>query len=74
MFPGESGSLFTGIHFNTYFSPSGFCFDIVCSDQPIIDNPKSKDYNVDERVIIKIIISLVNKARWAPSGFRGNER
>ena len=47
---GVAGSIFTGVLYNTYFSPSGFCFDILCNDQPIIDDPESRDYNVDERV------------------------
>ncbi|KAG5895850.1 hypothetical protein JTB14_038276 [Gonioctena quinquepunctata] len=47
---GEKSDIFTGVMFNTYSPPSGFCFDIFCSDEPIIDDRKSADYNVDSRV------------------------
>lgn len=33
-----------------YSNPSGFCFDIACTDEPINDNPKLQGYNVEERV------------------------
>ena len=38
--------MFSG-HYN---NPSGFCFDIACTDEPINDNPKLQGYNVDEKV------------------------
>lgn len=47
---GESSDIFTGVLHNLYQAPSGFCFDILCDNEPIIDNPKSPDYNVIERV------------------------
>nr|XP_023026878.1 lysosomal alpha-mannosidase-like isoform X2 [Leptinotarsa decemlineata] len=47
---GEKSDIFTGVMFNTYSPPKGFCFDILCSDEPIIDDRKSSDYNVDRRV------------------------
>merc|ERR550534_2020659 len=47
---GEAGSLFTGVNYNLYQAPDGFCFDILCGDEPIIDNVKSRDYNVEQRV------------------------
>lgn len=47
---GNDGRLFTGVNYNLYQAPSGFCFDVLCGDEPIIDNPKSKDFNVHKRV------------------------
>lgn len=47
---GKSGWLFTGVNYNLYQPPPGFCFDILCSDLPLIDNPKSKEFNIDQRV------------------------
>nr|CAD7445524.1 unnamed protein product [Timema bartmani] len=47
---GSSADLFTGVHYNHYSNPSGFCFDINCGDDPFIDNKRSPDYNVDEKV------------------------
>ncbi|CAO1353625.1 unnamed protein product [Diamesa tonsa] len=42
--------LFTGVLFNNYGPPNGYCFDILCDDEPIIDDRFSPDYNVDSRV------------------------
>lgn len=47
---GEMSQLFTGILPNGYGPPPGFCFDIYCSDDPIMDNPSLEDYNVDQKV------------------------
>ena len=50
---GSSSDLFTGVNYKRYQAPPGFCFDILCSTEPIIDDPNSKEYNVDQRVIRK---------------------
>lgn len=47
---GKDAWLFTGVLPNGYGPPSGFCFDILCNDEPIMDNPRLHDYNVDDRV------------------------
>ncbi|KZC06792.1 Lysosomal alpha-mannosidase, partial [Dufourea novaeangliae] len=47
---GSRGDLFTVALYNTYSPPPGFCFDVLCNDQPIVDDPASPDYNVEERV------------------------
>ncbi|XP_017153506.2 lysosomal alpha-mannosidase isoform X1 [Drosophila miranda] len=47
---GKSSDLFTGALYNNYQAPDGFCFDILCSDDPIIDGKHSPDNNVKERV------------------------
>ncbi|CAH1405830.1 unnamed protein product [Nezara viridula] len=46
---GDDGKLFTSVLYNTYSPPPGFCFDINCDDEPIIDNKESPDYNAEER-------------------------
>lgn len=46
----DDSDLFTGVLFNNYGPPAGFCFDILCDDEPIIDDKYSPDYNVDRRV------------------------
>jgi len=45
---GDASTLFTGVNFNGYGPPSGFCFQ--CGDAPIMDDPRLEDYNVMERV------------------------
>lgn len=57
---GVGSDIMTGIMFNTYSPPPGFCFDILCTDEPIIDNPKSPDYNVDKMVYIKMFRFQMN--------------
>nr|XP_036215974.1 lysosomal alpha-mannosidase [Bactrocera oleae] len=46
---GERSELFTGLLYNHYSAPPSFCFDTLCSDEPIIDGD-SYDNNVKERV------------------------
>ena len=43
-------SLFTGVLYNGYSPPPGYCWDILCPDMPIVDDDESHAYNVDERV------------------------
>ncbi|XP_018301818.1 lysosomal alpha-mannosidase isoform X1 [Mycetomoellerius zeteki] len=47
---GKRANLFTTAMFNTYSPPPGFCFDVLCNDEPMIDDPDSPDYNIDRRV------------------------
>ncbi|XP_049791934.1 lysosomal alpha-mannosidase-like [Schistocerca nitens] len=47
---GTSSRLFAATFNNSYYPPSGFCFDINCDDLPIIDDLKSPDYNVKTRI------------------------
>lgn len=49
---GVESDILTGIMFNTYSPPPGFCFDVLCSDDPVIDDINSPDYNVDKMVCI----------------------
>ncbi|XP_058821108.1 lysosomal alpha-mannosidase-like isoform X2 [Topomyia yanbarensis] len=42
--------LFTGVLYNTYQPPPGFCFDILCSDEPIMDGRYSAENNVNSKV------------------------
>ncbi|XP_033165515.1 lysosomal alpha-mannosidase isoform X2 [Drosophila mauritiana] len=45
----EEMDFFTGMLYNHYSAPPGFCFDSLCQDDPIIDG-KSYDNNVKSRV------------------------
>ncbi|XP_050359988.1 lysosomal alpha-mannosidase-like isoform X2 [Nymphalis io] len=47
---GNSSDIFTGALYNTYSPPPGFCFDVLCDDEPIIDDPNSPMFNVEARV------------------------
>ncbi|CAL8087779.1 unnamed protein product [Orchesella dallaii] len=47
---GKPSWLFTGVLFNYYQPPDGYCFDITCDDEPINDDPRLADYNVDQKV------------------------
>lgn len=51
---GKKSDLFTGVLYNQYQAPSGFCFDVLCSDEPIIDDKNSPIYNVEQRVRNKL--------------------
>ena len=56
---GSEADIFTSILYNQYQAPSGFCFDVLCTDEPIIDDPNSADYNVDERVGISAFYGCI---------------
>ncbi|KRT79199.1 glycoside hydrolase [Oryctes borbonicus] len=47
---GNKTDIFTSIMYNTYSPPPGFCFDILCMDEPIVDDINSFAYNVDRKV------------------------
>jgi lysosomal alpha-mannosidase len=44
--------IFTGVLYNTYGPPPGFCFDVLCGDETIVDDPDSPMFNIDRRVCI----------------------
>ena len=46
----KSSQIFTGVLFNLYQPPEGFCYDEFCADPPIQDDPRLFDMNVQERV------------------------
>jgi len=46
---GAESDIFTGILYNHYSAPPGFCFDLLCTDEPIIDGDTIAN-NVQERV------------------------
>ncbi|XP_052739164.1 lysosomal alpha-mannosidase [Bicyclus anynana] len=47
---GKMSDIMSHTLFNLYNAPDGFCFDFLCSDEPIVDDPDSKVYNADKRV------------------------
>ncbi|XP_026734781.1 lysosomal alpha-mannosidase-like [Trichoplusia ni] len=47
---GKMSDIMTHTLFNLYNAPDGFCFDFLCNDEPIIDDPDNKVYNADRRV------------------------
>ncbi|ETN65165.1 lysosomal alpha-mannosidase [Anopheles darlingi] len=46
----DDADLFTGVLYNLYQAPPGFCFDILCSDEPFIDGRYSAENNVKAKV------------------------
>ena len=48
--------------------PRGYCFDMVtCDDDPIIDDPESEDYNVDD-----MVQNLVDQANFYATVYTTN--
>ncbi|XP_073998825.1 lysosomal alpha-mannosidase-like isoform X2 [Rhodnius prolixus] len=64
---GPDGDLFTSILYNLYMPPDGFCFDVFCNDEPIMDNPNMHGNNVKRRVS-----SFVSYAKQWASAYRTN--
>lgn len=53
-----AADLFTGVLPNGYNPPEGFCWDQLCADPPIMDNPQMEDNNVD--AVLKLFLKTVN--------------
>ena len=59
---GKSSWLFTGALHNGYGPPDGFCFDEMCGDEPIMDDPRLKVYpregicQLNCKVIKKVVL------------------
>lgn len=49
---GKKSDIFTGALYNTYSPPAGFCFDVLCDDEPIVDDAGSPLYNVDDKITL----------------------
>ena len=47
---GQASDIFTGVLYNGYNPPKGFCFDQFCTDPPVQDDPRLFDMNVQETV------------------------
>jgi len=47
--PGQTGSIYTNVFRDNYDAPAGYCFDVFCKDDLIVDNKQSFEYNLDER-------------------------
>ncbi|KAG5881082.1 hypothetical protein JTB14_034142 [Gonioctena quinquepunctata] len=46
----EESIIFGSIFGYLYNPPKGYCWDIECGDQQIVDNPKSPNYNIQRKV------------------------
>ncbi|CAK9820569.1 Lysosomal alpha-mannosidase [Anthophora plagiata] len=64
---GSRANLFTVVLYNNYMAPAGFCYDVLCNDEPINDDPESPDYNVANKVE-----QLVNYANRQASSYKTN--
>ncbi|XP_075715232.1 lysosomal alpha-mannosidase [Rhinoderma darwinii] len=53
-----TADLFTGVLPNGYNPPDGFCWDQLCADPPIMDNPQMEDNNVD--AVLELFLKTVN--------------
>jgi lysosomal alpha-mannosidase len=63
----NKGTIFTGVLPNISSPPKQFCFDthrFYCDDDPIMDNPKLEDYNVDYKVDLFINETLQQLSRY----------
>ena len=56
---GQAGSVFTGaFQSGNYGAPPGMCWDWTCGDDPIQDDPRLNDYNVE------YFVQLFNASGW----------
>ncbi|KAF2883456.1 hypothetical protein ILUMI_22698 [Ignelater luminosus] len=47
---GETSDLFTSLIYRFYDAPATFCWDVLCGDEPIVEDEESPAYNVERRV------------------------
>ena len=45
-----SSTIFTGVFDSHYSNPAGFCWDILCTDEPINDDPELDEWNVEQKM------------------------
>lgn len=48
---GSKSEIFTSVLYNLEDSIPGFCFDILCSDDPIVDDTTSPEFNLKSKVM-----------------------
>ena len=63
---GDTTDLFTGVLYDHYGPPAGFCWDLICDDLPMVDS-SFVDNNVDNRTQ-----ELLNYIRRQASVYRTN--
>ena len=63
----EEDNLFTGVLYNYYSPPPGLCWDLLCNDEPIMDNYLLHDYNLDKRAQ-----DFINYAKKANEAYKTN--
>ena len=47
----NSSTIFTGVFDNHYSNPKGFCWDVLCEDEPINDDQRLEEYNLDATLL-----------------------
>lgn len=47
---GDSSDIFTSANYDGYYGPAGFCFDVMCKEDPIIDDPGNPDNNYAAKI------------------------
>ena len=64
---GKETDIFTGVLYYHYNPPPGFCYDQLCADPPIQDDPRLYDMNVKERVEKFINVSCTQASHYRTS-------
>lgn len=47
---GSSTNIFTHVFSSFYTQPDYFCWDVLCTDEPLVDDEESPDYNIKRKV------------------------
>ncbi|CAM9878394.1 unnamed protein product, partial [Phaeothamnion confervicola] len=56
---GRAAEIFAGaFQSGNYGPPAGYCFDVVCTDEPVMDDPAMDDYNAPERAAALVEAAL----------------
>ncbi|CAG9577073.1 unnamed protein product [Danaus chrysippus] len=60
---GKMSDIMTHTMFNLYNAPEGFCFDFLCNDEPVVDDPDSKVFNAD-KLVNNFISQIERQAKY----------
>ncbi|XP_053440988.1 lysosomal alpha-mannosidase isoform X2 [Nycticebus coucang] len=59
-----TANLFTGVLPNIYEPPKNLCWDILCADNPIVEDPQSPEYNAKELVDYFLILATSQAQKY----------
>ena len=60
--PGLESELYTEVQIHHYEAPPGYCYDTLCQDEPIMDDPNLHDFNAVRLIddFLKIVKQFFN--------------
>uniref|UniRef100_A0A2K5F6A0 Alpha-mannosidase n=1 Tax=Aotus nancymaae TaxID=37293 RepID=A0A2K5F6A0_AOTNA len=67
-----TADLFTGVLPNGYNPPRNLCWDVLCVDPPVVEDPQSPEYNVKELVDYFLNVATAQKRYYLTNHINAN--